>query len=119
MRPSGSAKLQAGSAGGNAPSKGGADVKRVTVDHDVRGAELAALSKDDRKASKASDPVRAARRIEKKKARNELSRQQNRDGGQDARSKGILGKKRAGAKQHKPTGGHHDKPSAAKRKAKQ
>jgi len=74
---------------------------RSVEDHEARAVALAELSKGERKASKAADEDRAARRMAKKKARNELTRQQNRGDNKDVRAKDILGKKRSGVKAHK------------------
>ncbi|KAH7106888.1 hypothetical protein BKA62DRAFT_685413 [Auriculariales sp. MPI-PUGE-AT-0066] len=76
---------------------------KSVVEHEARAKVLAELTKDERKASKAADISRAARRLAKKKARNELTRQQNKGDGNDSRGKDILGKKRSNAKMHKGT----------------
>lgn len=68
-------------------------ITRTSADHAARAAELAALPKDERKAVKAADPDRLARRMAKKKSRHAL-------GAVDAAAKdgkGLLGKRRTTA----------------------
>lgn len=79
--------------------------KRAPAEHEKRAAELANLPKDERKAAKAADADRLARRMEKKKKRHALGAgvAEKGHGG-----KGLLGKRKPAAK---------DAPGAKKAKA--